>query len=98
MAAVTIHSDFRPQEEEIYHYFHLFLYYLPWSKGYGFSSGHVWLWELDSKEGRMPKNSCLWIAVLEETPESPLDSKEVKPVDLKEINSKYSLEGLMQKL
>ena len=36
--------------------------------------------------------------VLEKTPESPLDSKEVKPVNLREINSEYSLEGLMLKL
>ena len=36
-----------------------------------------------SKEGRMPKNWCFWTVVLEKTPESPLDSKEIKPVNLK---------------
>ena len=41
------------------------------------------LWELDHKEGRMPKNWCLQTVVLEKTPESPLDSKEIKPVNLK---------------
>ena len=46
-------------------------------------SGHVQLWELDHKEGRMPKNWCLQTVVLEKTPESPLDSKEIKPVNLK---------------
>ena len=46
-------------------------------------SGHVWLWELDCKEGRMPKNWCLQTVVLEKTPESPLDSNEIKPVNLK---------------
>ena len=48
-----------------------------YSKGYGLLSGHVWLWELDYKEGRMPKNWCLW-NVLEKTPESPLNRKEIK--------------------
>ena len=46
-------------------------------------SGHVQLWELDHKEGRMPKIWCLWTVVLEKTPGSPLDSKEIKPVNLK---------------
>ena len=55
----------------------------PYSQGYGLLSGHIWLQELDSKEGRMPKNWCLWTVVLEKTPESPLKSKEIKPVNLK---------------
>ena len=55
----------------------------PYSQGYGLPSGHVWLWELDHKEGRMPKNWCLQTVVLEKTPESPLDSKEIKAVNLK---------------
>ena len=54
----------------------------PYSKGYGLPSGHIRLWELDHKEGRMPKNWCLW-TVLERTPESPLNSKEIKPVNLR---------------
>ena len=53
------------------------------SEGYDLCSGHVQLWELDRKEGRMPMNWCLPTVVLEKTPESPLDSKEVKPVNLK---------------
>ena len=53
----------------------------PYSQGYGFPSGHVQLWELDYKEGRMPKNWCLWTVVLEKTPESPLESKEIKAVN-----------------
>ena len=53
------------------------------SQGYGLSSGHVRLWELDHKEGRAPKNWCLQTVVLEKTLESPLDSKEIKPVNLK---------------
>ena len=55
----------------------------PYSQGYGLSSGYAWLWELDREEGRVPKNWCFQIAVLEKTPESPLDSKEIKPVSLK---------------
>ena len=53
-----------------------------YSQGYGLPSGHVWLWELDLKQGRAPKNWCLWTLVLEKTPESPLDSKENKLVSL----------------
>ena len=50
------------------------------SQGYGFSSGHVWMWELDCKESRVLKNWCFWTVVLEKTLESPLDCKKVQPV------------------
>ena len=50
----------------------------PYSQSYGFSS-HVRMWELDHKEGSVPKNWCFPIVVLERTLESPLDSKEIKP-------------------
>ena len=50
------------------------------SQGYGFSSGHVWMWELDCEEGWAPKNWCFWTVVLEKTLESPLDCKEIQPV------------------
>ena len=53
------------------------------SQGYGFSSGHVWIWELDYKESWAPKNWCFWTVVLEKTLESPLDCKEIQPVHLK---------------
>ena len=52
----------------------------PYSQGYGFSSGHVWMWELDHKEGWAPKNWCFWTVMLEKTLESPLDWKEIQPV------------------
>ena len=52
----------------------------PSSQGYGFSSGHVWMWELDCKEGWAPKNWCFWTVVLEKTLASPLDCKEIQPV------------------
>ena len=50
------------------------------SQGYGFSSSHVWMWELDYKESWVPKNWCFWTVVLEKTLESPLDYKEIQPV------------------
>ena len=53
------------------------------SQGSGLSAGHVWLWKLDLREGRVLKDWCLWIVVLEKTLESPLESKEIKPVNLK---------------
>ena len=65
----------------------------PPSQGYGFSSGHVWMWELDYKESRVLKNWCFCIVVLEKTFESTLDSKEIKPINPKGINPEYSLEG-----
>ena len=55
-------------------------YFANKSQGYGFSSGHVWMWELDYKESWAPKNWCFWTVVLEKTLESPLDCKEVQPV------------------
>ena len=54
-----------------------------YSQSYGFSSSHVWMWELGYKEGWAPKNWCFWTVVLEKTLESPLDSVELKPVNLK---------------
>ena len=60
-----------------------------------FSSG--WMWELDDKEGWVPRSWCFSIVVLEKTLESLLDSKEIKPI-LKEINPEYPLQSLMLKL
>ena len=48
-----------------------------------FPSSHLWMWELDHKEGWTSKNWCFWVVVLEKTVESPLDSKETKPVSPK---------------
>ena len=52
----------------------------PSSQGYGFSSSHVWMWELEYKESWAPKNRCFWTVVLEKTLESPFDCKEIQPV------------------
>ena len=52
----------------------------PSIQSYGFSSSHVWMWELNHKESWALKNWCLWTVVLEKTLESPLDCKEIQPV------------------
>ena len=55
----------------------------PYNQSYGFSSSHVQMWELDHKEDWVSKNWCFWTVVLEKTLESPLDCKEIKPVNPK---------------
>ena len=62
---------------------HYFTDKCPSSQSYGFSSSRVWMWELDHEESWAPKNWCLWTVVLEKTLESPLDCKEIKPVNPK---------------
>ena len=64
---------------------HYFVNKGPSSQGYGFSSVHIWMWELDYKESWALKNRCFWTVVLEKTLglpflESPLDCKEIQPV------------------
>ena len=58
-----------------------------YSQSYGFPSSHVWMWELNHKEGWAPKNWCFWTVALEKTFESPLDSKEIEPVNPKGTQS-----------
>ena len=55
----------------------------PYSQSYGFSSSRVWMWQVDHKEGWVLKNRCFWTVVLERTLESPLDCKEIRPVNTK---------------
>ena len=62
---------------------HYFANKRPSSQGYGFSRGHVWMWELDSEESWAPKNCNFWTVVLEKTLESPLDCKEIQSVHSK---------------
>ena len=64
-------------EEKLWHYF---VNKGPSSQGYSFSSGHVWMWELDYKESWALKNWCFWTVMLEKTLERPLDCKEIQPV------------------
>ena len=59
---------------------HYFTNKYPYSQSYGFSSSHVWIWELDYKETWWLKNRCVWTVMLEKTLDSPLDSKEIKQV------------------
>ena len=70
----------------------------PSSQGYGFSSGHVWMWDLDCEESWAPTNWCCWTVVLEKTLESPLDCREFPQSILKGIGLGGSLEGMMLKL
>ena len=62
---------------------HYFVNKGPSSQGCGFSSSHVWMWELDYKESWALKSWCFWTVVLEKTLKSPLDAKEIQPVHLK---------------
>ena len=62
-----------------------------YSQSFGFSSSHVWMWELDHKEGWVPKNWCFW-TTLEKTLESPLDWKEIKSVNPK-VNQSWIFTG-----
>ena len=61
------------------------------SQSYGFSSSHVWMWELHYKESWVLKNWCFWTVVLEKTLESPLDCKEIQPVHPKGNQSRICL-------
>ena len=62
---------------------HHFVGKSPYSQNYDFSSSDVWMWELDHKEGWVPKNWCFWTVEMKKTLESPLDSKEIKLVNPK---------------
>ena len=64
------------------------------SQSFSFSSSHVWMWELDHKEGWVPQKWCFWSMVLEKTLETLLDTKEIKLVNPKGNYPEYSLEGL----
>ena len=66
------------------------------NQGYGFCSGHVWMWELYCEESWVPKNWCFWTVVLEKTLERP--ARRSNQSIFKEISPEYSLEGLRLKL
>ena len=70
---------------------HFFANKCPFSQGYGFSSAHVWMWELDYKESWVLKNWCFWTVVLKKTFESPLECKEIQPVHPKGNQSWMSI-------
>ena len=62
---------------------HYFANKNPSSQSYDFFSSHVWMWELDYKQSWAPENWCFWNMVLDETLESPLDFREIQPVNPK---------------
>ena len=70
----------------------------PSSQGYGISSGHVWMWELDCEESWVPKNWCFWTAVLERLLRVPWTARRSNQSILKENSPWISLEGIMLKL
>ena len=73
-------ESYDPPRQHIKKQRHYFANKGPSGQGYGFSSGHVWMWELDYKECWALRNWCFWTVVLEKTLESPLDCKEIQPV------------------
>ena len=70
----------------------------PSSQTYGFSSGHVWMWELDYKESWAPKNWCFELWCWSRLLRVPWTARRSKQSILKEISPEYSLKGLMLKL
>ena len=70
----------------------------PSSQSFGFSSSHVWMWELDCEEGWAPKNWCFWTVVRRRLLRVPWTARRSNYSILKEISPEYSLEGLMLKL
>ena len=68
------------------------------SQGYGLPSGHIWLWELHHKEGRVPKNWRFWTVHWRRLLKVPRTARRSNQSILREINPEYSLEGLMLKL
>ena len=73
---------------------HHFINKVPYSKSHSFSSSHVWMWEVDHKEGWVSKNRYFRTVELEKTVEIPWTARRSNQSILKEINPEYSLEGL----
>ena len=106
-AAMKLKDDYSlerklcPNRQHIKEQRHYFANKVPSSQSYGFSSSHVWIWELDYKENWATKNWCFWTVVLEQILKSPLDCNDARKSNqsvLKEISPEHSLEGLMLKL
>ena len=81
--AYSLEGNYDQPRQHIKKQRHYFVNKGPSSQGYGFSSSHVWMWELDYKESWVQKNWCFWTVVLEKTLESPLDCKEIQLVNPK---------------
>ena len=81
--ACSLEEKYDQPRQHIKRQRHYFTNKGPSSQSYGFSSSHVWMWQLDYKESCVLKNWCFWTVVLDKTLESPLDCKEIKPVNPK---------------
>ena len=73
--ACSLEEKYDQPRQHIQKHRHYFTNKGPSSQSYGFSSSHVWMWELDYKESWVPKNWCFRTVVLKKTLESPLDCK-----------------------
>ena len=78
--AYSLEESYDQPRQHIKKQRHYFVNKGPSSQDYGFSSNHVWMWELDYKENWSQKNWRFWTVMLEKTLESPLDCKEIQPV------------------
>ena len=78
--AYSLEESYDQPRQHIRKQRHYFANKGPSSQSYGFSSSHVWMWELDYEESWVLKHWCFWTVVLEKTLESPLDYKEIQPV------------------
>ena len=78
--ACSLEEKLWPTRQHIKKQKHYFANKGPSIRSYGFSSSHVWMWELDYRESWAPKNWCFWTVVLEKTLESPLNCMEIQPV------------------
>ena len=81
--ACSLEEKLWPTRQHIKKQRHYFTNKGPSSQGYGFSSSHVWIWELDYRESWVPRDWWFWTVMLDKTLESPLDCKEIQPVNLK---------------
>ena len=79
----SIENSYNLPRQHIEKQRHYFDNKIPPSESYDFFSHHVCMWGLEYKESLAPKNRCFWTVVLEKTLESPLESKEIKPVNPK---------------
>ena len=81
--AYSLEGKLWPTRQHIKKQRHYFANQVPSNQGYGFSSSHVWMWQLDYKASWALKNWCFWTVVLEKILESPLKCKEIQPVHRK---------------
>ena len=81
--AYSLEKSYDQPRQHIKKQRHYFANKGPSSQGYGFSSSHVWMWELGYKESWVQKNGCFWTVLLKKTLESPSDCKKIQPVHAK---------------